>query len=338
MDKHITRRGFLGGAAGLAAALGVHYKAHAKPAAEPWTFIHVTDIHVGSPRSFRFAPAWNENWQTARKQIVDRKPDLLLVGGDLTRDGSIHRFELEAIKADLDALPFPYHVTPGNMDTGNKHTGKQGVRKNRDDLALNMTSAQLKQFEDVFGPHCWTFLHKNVRFSSFCDMVAGSGLPEEAPFWEWMEAQEDAAQATCHVWMMHSALFTETLDEPNYDIADPDEYLNWYFGVDEPHRSRIMKTLKATGADLLLSGHVHCRRWREAEGVRFHINPSTAFKQWGGHWPDGDDSLGFVEYTVSAGDITAEYIPLAAESHAKGYGPGGHPKPEERDYTIAWEK
>ena len=36
----------------------------------PWSFVHATDIHVGSPRSFRFAPAFNENCATARRQIV----------------------------------------------------------------------------------------------------------------------------------------------------------------------------------------------------------------------------------------------------------------------------
>ena len=50
---------------------------------KPWTFVHAADIQVGSPRSFSFAPAWNENWQTARKQIIEINPDLLLIGGDL---------------------------------------------------------------------------------------------------------------------------------------------------------------------------------------------------------------------------------------------------------------
>ena len=96
-----------------------------------WSFVFATDIHVGSPRSYRFAPAWNENWVTARKQIVGIHPDLLLLGGDLTRDGGLpkHRYELEDIKTDLDALPFPYRVTPGNMDTGNKHTEVPGARR-----------------------------------------------------------------------------------------------------------------------------------------------------------------------------------------------------------------
>lgn len=61
---------------------------------QPWTFVHATDIHVGSPRSFRYAPAWKEHWQTARQQILEIGPDLLLLGGDLARDGNVHRYEL----------------------------------------------------------------------------------------------------------------------------------------------------------------------------------------------------------------------------------------------------
>jgi len=335
MNNRISRRCFLGGTAGATALLTA---ADGATGFRRWKFVHVTDIHVGSPRSFRFAPAWNEQWKTARQQIIDCEPDLLLLGGDLTRDGSLHRFELEAIKADLDSLPFPYRVTPGNMDTGNKHTDKQGPNSKRDDIALNLASAQLKQFEDVFGPHCWSFVHKNVRFSSFCDMVAGSGLPEEAGLWPWLETQHREPRAGHHVWMIHSALFTQRLDEPNYDITDRKQYHDWYFGIDEPHRGRIMRVLKDTGAGLLLSGHVHCRKRHEAEGVRFHINPSTAFRQWSDRWPDGDDTLGFVEYTVTDEAIAERFVPLARISSAKGYGPGGHPKPDERDYSLAWEK
>lgn len=305
---------------------------------KPWTFVHVTDIHVGSPRSFRFAPAWNENWRTAREQIIDCKPDLLLVGGDLTRDGNPHAYELESIKADLDALPFPYHVTPGNMDTGNKHTDVQGAYDNRDDLSLNLTSAQLRQFERHFGPHCWTFAHKNVRLSSFCDMVAGSGLAEEGPFWAWMEAQRNQPRAPFHVWMTHSALFIEAFDEPNWDITDRKHYHDWYFGIDGPQRSRTMDVFKATGATLVLSGHVHCRKTHHAEGVQFNIGPSTAFAQWANRWPDGDPTLGFIRYIVTDAGIQDEFIPLRRLSKAKGYGPGGHPKPDQRDYSIAWEK
>ena len=93
---------------------------------QPWTFVHATDIHVGSPRSYRYAPAWNENWLTAREQIIQIDPDLLLIGGDLTRDGRIHLYEFEALKADLDQLPFPCHVIPGAVQ---RYVSSLGVPK-----------------------------------------------------------------------------------------------------------------------------------------------------------------------------------------------------------------
>ncbi len=304
----------------------------------PWSFVHITDIHVGSPKSFRFRPSCNENWDTARRQIIEINPELLLVGGDVARDGTLHRYELEAVKQDLEALPCPYHVVPGNMDTGNKHTEVQGPNNDRDDLALNLTSANLQHWEAVFGPAQWSFVHKNVRFSGFCDMTLGSGLPEEQPLWEWLEAVAALPRSQYHVWMMHSALFVDDLHEPNWDISDPAGYRNWYFAIDEPQRSRLMQVFKASGANLVLSGHVHCRKTHFAEGIRFDIGPSTAFPQWGDRWPDGDDTLGFLKYDIGDGGIECNFVPLREVSQRKdGYGPGGHPLPHLRDYSIAWE-
>lgn len=304
----------------------------------PWSFVVASDIQVGSPRSFRFAPAWNENWRTARRQILKISPDLLLIPGDLTRDGSIHRYELERFKADLDALPFPYHVIPGNMDTGNKHTDLNGPAANRDDISLNITSEQVRQFSSVFGPLWWSFVHKGVRFSGFCDMLAGSGLPEEQEQWDWMEALCSQPGAERHVWIMHYLPFVEQPDEANYDITDREHYHEWYFGIDDPHRSRIMDLFRNTGATIVISGHVHCRRTREFDGIRFDVSPATSFPQWAGRWPDGDATLGLVRYDVSDAGIASTFVPLNRVSTAKGYGPGGHPLPEARDYSIAWEK
>jgi hypothetical protein len=305
---------------------------------QPWTFVHATDIHVGSPRSYRFQPAWNENWQTARRQIVEIEPELLLLGGDLARDGNIHRFELEAVRADLDALPFPCRIAAGNMDTGNKHTDTSGTRGDRNDIDLNMTSENLANFRDVFGPTEWTLVHRNARFTGVCDMIAGSGLPEEEPFWNWVEALADLPRADHHVWLMHSALFVEDLHEPNFDITDADHYTDWYFGVDEPHRGRLFEAMRASGVDLVLSGHVHCRKEFRQEGVHLVIGPSTAFSQWGDRWPDGDPTLGFLRCDVTPADIAVTFVPLSHTSSAGGYGPGGHPRPDQRDYSLAWVK
>ena len=304
----------------------------------PWTFVHVADMQPGSPRSFWFNPAWAENWKTAQKQIRETSPELLLVGGDLTRDGSIHDFELEAAKADLDAMPFPCHVIPGNMDTGNKHAPCQGARDDRDDLALNVTSEELRKFASHFAPIPWSFVHRNVRFSGFYAAVAGSGLPEENGMWDWLEGLPELPRAGHHVIITHYPLFLDTLDQPTFDITKPDEYLPWYFSIDRPHRVRMMDAFKASGVTIAISSHIHCRKTDVVQGIRFIKSPATCNAQMTGRWEDADGTLGFLRFDVTDEGIADTLVPLERVSTAKGYGPGGHPKPELRDYAKAWEE
>jgi hypothetical protein len=201
-----------------------------------------------------------------------------------------------------------------------------------------VTSEQLRRFSSVFGPLEWSFIHKNVRFSGFYSAIAGSGLPEEADMWRWLECLALLPRAEHHVLIMHYALFTEDLCESNYDITDPAQYLNWYFGIDEPHRSRIFAALKQASVDIVISGHIHCRRTDCVEGIWFYKAPATSFSQWEDHWPDGDPSLGFLRFDVTNNGISSKFVQLDRLSSAVGYGPEGHPRPELRDYSLAQEK
>ncbi len=305
----------------------------------PWKFIYAADMQPGSPRSYRFNPAWAENWQTARPQIMELEPEFILIGGDVTRDGSIHQWELEEMKADFDGMGIPYHAIPGNMDTGNKHTDRQGARSDRNDLDLNITSEQLQQFESVFGPSRWTLTHKNVRASGFCDMLLGSGLPEEKKLWSWLEKQARRPKITHNIWLMHYPLFIDSIDEPEFDISGEEHYMDWYFCIDQGSKGRLLDMLKKAGVTRVITGHIHCRKEYEVEGIKFDLAPATAMGQWEDRWPDGDASLGFFEYTVDGDRMEKRFVPLEKVSkRTDGYGPGGHPLPEARDYSLAWEK
>ena len=292
-----------------------------------WTFAHVSDIHVGTPRSYRFQPAWSENWQTARKQIQELDPDFLLIGGDLTRDGATHRYELEQIRADLSELPFPCRVIPGNHDVGNKYL--QGSPE-----AINAEAAE--RFSDVFGPTEWSFEHKGIRFNGFNALLAGSGLPQEQQMWSWLEDQaRDRAEGES-VWILHPTLFMEDPHEPNWDPEA--DRLEWIYTVDLPHRGRILDALSAAGATLAITSHVHCRHELSDRGIRIQASPSTAFSQARPRWVGGDSALGFLHCRVDELGISPEFVPLEQESSAPGYGPGGSPAMAERDYSIAREK
>ncbi len=307
---------------------------------EPWSFLHVSDLQPGSRRSFRLNPAQHENGMTAYRMLGEiTDVDLLIVGGDLTRDGSIHDFEFEEAKAKLDVLPYPYYALPGNMDTGNKHTSVGGAT-GRDDARLNVLTDPLDRFAKFFGEFPWSFVHKKVRFSGFYAALAGSGLPHEERMWAWLEDElPKLDRADHHVMNMHYTLFVDDLDEPTWDITKEEEYKKWYFSIDQPHRSRIFDAFKASGVSIVTSGHIHCRRpGQVVDGITFHRCAGIAMRQWSTQWPDSSPDLGFYRFDVSDEGIKETFVPLEYESEATGaYGKGGHPHPEERDYTLALE-
>lgn len=294
----------------------------------PWSFVHVSDIHVGSPRSYRFQPAWNENWRTARAQICSLAPDLLLVGGDLTRDGATHREELVAIKKDLEAMELEWRAIPGNHEVGNKWSADSSV-------AIN--SAYLRRYREVFGASEWSVVRgagaHSVRFTGIDAFKLGSGLPAEADLRTWLEDQPAAARCPHHVWLIHPALFADAMDEEDFDPQV--DRVAWYFALNRADRHYLWDIMRATGVTHVISGHIHCRRHLNVDGVEIHLAPATAFPQWGDRWRDGDDGLGFLRFSVADGRIRSEFIPLMRRSELRGYGPGGNPPVAGRDYTLA---
>jgi hypothetical protein len=298
-----------------------------EPNIDTWSFLHVSDMHIGSPRSYRFQPAWNANWQTARNQILQQEPDLLLIGGDMTRDGATHTYELEQAKADFDTFPFPWYAIPGNHEVGNKFVHGDPV---------TVQHAYLRRYNKVFGSSCWSFAHKNVQFTGLDAFLAGSGLPEEKAMWDWLDRLESLPNTRFHVCIVHPALFADHPLEPNWDRRT--HRTAWYFCIDQPWRNRFMEAFKRTQVTHVISGHIHCRRKVEHDGIIFHFAPSTAFPQWGNRWSDGDDTLGMLAFNVSINGIRDTFIPLEKTSSLQGYGPGGNPPLQGRDYSIAWEQ
>lgn len=294
----------------------------------PWSFVHVSDIHVGSPRSYRFQPSWNENWHTARHQIQELNPELMLVGGDLTRDGATHVEELTGIRDDLAAMGPECFIIPGNHEVGNKWSSDSSV-------AIN--SAYLRRYASVFGPSEWSVARgqgiNRVRFTGIDAFKLGSGLPEEAELRTWLDRLELDRACANHVWMIHPALFADRFDEPDFDRTQ--DRVPWYFGLNQAERKYLWDVIKRTGGNHVISGHIHCRRQLEVDGVQLHLAPATAFPQWGDRWPDGDATLGFLRFTVAGGEVSPQFVPLAKQSTAVGYGPGGNPPVEGRDYSVA---
>jgi 3',5'-cyclic AMP phosphodiesterase CpdA len=70
------------------------------------TLIHISDLHFG-----RTEPDLEE---ALRQKILEKKPDLIIVSGDLTQRATRKQF-LEA-ELFFASLPFPIFIVPGNHD------------------------------------------------------------------------------------------------------------------------------------------------------------------------------------------------------------------------------
>ena len=113
-----------------------------------------------------------------------------------------------------------------------------------------------------------------------------------------LERLPDLPASRHHVAVMHYWPFMEQLDEPAWDLTRPDEYDNWYFSIDPPHRQRLWE------------------RWPDAE--RRHGFHSCLVSDSG------------IDVTFVPGDDQCEEF--------GSFGPIGHPPIAERDYSAATEK
>ncbi len=95
--------------------------------------IQLTDLHLSIAGECPYEIDVRENFLQALDEIQVLKPDLLVISGDLCYDVGLTEIYIW-IKQQLDKLPFPYYVIPGNHDDtqlmidcfGLKNTSKDG--------------------------------------------------------------------------------------------------------------------------------------------------------------------------------------------------------------------
>ena len=141
-----------------------------------------------------------------------------------------------------------------------------------------------------------------------------------------------------HVAVMHYWLFMEDPDEPDWDLTNEEEYDNWYFSISPPHRQRIWKLLQQAGVDILFCGHVHTARpVQHLDGIRIYRTQAAGnTAQLTDRWKEIDTRFGYHRCTVVDDRIDVEFILGDDQCEEFGtYGPLGHPKVEDRDYSVA---
>ncbi|HOJ53829.1 MAG: metallophosphoesterase [Phycisphaerae bacterium] len=117
-----TRREFLSGACAAGAALLLPSHAESAPvgtggASKPFTFVHLTDIHLTTRRQ------GDKGYRACIESIraLDPMPDFLLMGGDLAFDGcytpkEVFERDIRLYKEITESLGIPYYNCMGNHD------------------------------------------------------------------------------------------------------------------------------------------------------------------------------------------------------------------------------
>ncbi len=226
--------------------------------------ILVSDTHL-SPT----APAAQSNWEAVLRAITAAAPDLVLHLGDLSLDGAHDPGDLEFGRRQLDRLPAPWRVVPGNHDVGDNPRADWPEASGRPagpaDDAINMVRHE--RWTEVVGADRWSTATGGWTVLGVNAQLFGSGLAAEHGQWSWIEGEAQASSAGQPVVLvMHKPLTGQDAEL----ARSPERRF-----VPARARHRLRRLFAGTRLALVLSGHVHQYRWLSLDGLDHLWVPTT---------------------------------------------------------------
>ena len=211
-----------------------------------FSFIHVTDFHIGDPRGLRENIWETIGWKAAKKCIEEvnlLSPDFVVITGDLVF-GQLYPFEYtweyKKCYEILQMFQVPTFLVPGNHD-GYVQTGQDGF----------------KFWQEYFGPLYYSFNYGDYHFTS----VNSYDWPKLARFgisylvfnWggyiqnkqlDWIEEDLENSNAKLNFMLLHH--------NPIWDTKNDSLLKNGYGG-----RAELLTLIDEYDIDAVLAGHVH---------------------------------------------------------------------------------
>ncbi len=211
-----------------------------------FTFIHVTDFHIGDPRGLRENISQTIGWKAAKKIIEEVNllhPDFVIITGDLVF-GQLYpfeySFEYRKLYRILQMFDIPTYLCPGNHD-GYVQTGQDGF----------------KIWQKYFGPLYYSFDYGDAHFimanSYDWPKISRKAISYAAINWggyigdeqlRWIENDLKNSDARLKIVALHHNPLWETTN---------DSLLN------NPYHNRkeLLNLIWTYGVDAVLDGHVH---------------------------------------------------------------------------------
>ncbi|MFC4950004.1 metallophosphoesterase family protein [Pseudonocardia sp. GCM10023141] len=220
----------------------------------------------------------------------DVRPDLVVHSGDiqvLDPDDTADRVRSREL---LDLISTPLLVVPGNHDVGMPGLNAWA--------GITVTDARVAAHVAVFGPDHWRHETDEAVLIGIDSELLGSGLQREADQWRWIEdTVADLPVRKPVLLFLHKPLWSAT-DEPVDHQVD----------VGPVARDRLLGLLERIDLRSVGCGHLHRYRQVRRDRAIEVWAPATAFLAAGeDSLPDGRQELGYVEYTVEGGEVTAQF-------------------------------
>ncbi|HUB38542.1 MAG TPA: metallophosphoesterase [Streptosporangiaceae bacterium] len=223
--------------------------------ATPARVVLVSDTHL-SPD----APEAEANWAAVARYVVAAAPDFVIHLGDLSLDGARNAADLDYARRQLDRLPVPFYVVPGNHDVGdNPFPGAPDGSSVDDD--------RRQRWLDVVGADRWSLAFDGWTLLAINAQLAGSGLAAEEEQWSWLAEQVRLCGDGQRIALVsHKPL---TAEEAELAAAPPYRFLP------AAARSRLTEIFGGRSLPLVLSGHVHQFRQLSLSGTAHLWAPTT---------------------------------------------------------------
>jgi predicted MPP superfamily phosphohydrolase len=255
---------------------------------DSYTFVHLTDFHIGDPRGFTENPLETLGWKAARKTIEEinlLNPDFVIISGDLTFGQLFpfeYTFEYQTCYEILQDFKVPTYLCPGNHD-GYIQTFQDGFTL----------------WEKYFGPLYYSFDYKNTHFLSinsydwppkarigFSYLVFnwGGSIQEDQLNWIEKNLCSHATIDQTIMMMHHNPLWDTTGDS--------------LLGNDYHNQEVLLDLIRTNTVDAVFAGHVHYDNVT-VDNDTYYITTTTASSSF-----DDDGYWGYRLITVENSMIT----------------------------------
>src|SRR5262245_49332378 len=209
-----------------------------------FTLLHVSDLHLSEVRAYNV-----RNWEICLQEIAARRPDLVVVGGDMTLDDPDVEADQFFARSQLDRISVPWKALPGNHDVGDSLPFPYHDQP--------ITQQRLERYRALYGSDYWSIDCDDWRVVGINSQLFASNLASEQEQYDWLAHALASANGRRVAIFTHKPLCLDAIEETTTS--------QWH--VDPESRQKLWRLMRQHNVDLVASGHTHRYRTMSAEGI-----------------------------------------------------------------------